>query len=118
MIRYGRGRARLLLKHPDTFSLAGFVPAMFVTALGLLTLLSAWVTPILALLAVALAIYGLTLLTVSVGLAVKRRDWSLLGRLPFVFAAIHFGAGLGILRELMPVVLGRALRRLAKVNYR
>src|SRR5262249_36769813 len=29
MVRYGRGRVRLLRKHPDTFSLPGFVPAAF-----------------------------------------------------------------------------------------
>ena len=30
MARYGRGRVRLLRKHPETFSLPGFVPALFV----------------------------------------------------------------------------------------
>src|SRR5436305_564656 len=35
MARYGRGRVRLLRKHPDTFSLTGFLPALFVAGVFL-----------------------------------------------------------------------------------
>src|SRR5439155_2553685 len=34
MLRYGRGRARLLLKHPDTFAVGPLVPAAFVLTLA------------------------------------------------------------------------------------
>ena len=33
MVRYGRGRVRLLRKHPETFSIKGFIPALFVVGL-------------------------------------------------------------------------------------
>src|SRR5207245_2641608 len=45
MERYGRGRVRLLRKHPETFTLAGLLPGAFVlgTAAGpALAWLSAW----------------------------------------------------------------------------
>ena len=29
LVRYGRGRVRLLRKHPETFSLGSFLPALF-----------------------------------------------------------------------------------------
>ena len=35
MVRYGRGRIRLLRKHPETFSLPGFVPAAFLAGVVL-----------------------------------------------------------------------------------
>ena len=35
MFRYGRGRARLLRKYPDTFSVGGFLPAAFLLGLAI-----------------------------------------------------------------------------------
>jgi succinoglycan biosynthesis protein ExoA len=113
MIRYGRGRARLLFKHPDTFSLAGFVPAAFVAGIGLLALLAVCSPLRLIPLAMPLGVYGLTVFTFSISITAQRRDWSLLGRLPLVFAAIHFGSGFGILCELLPGGLRRAFTHLA-----
>ena len=98
MVRYGRGRVRLMRKHPETFTLPGFVPALFV--LGLL------VGPIFALLSPWLAVsflasvglYAATVLLFS--LAIGVRSPRLLGWLPPVFVSIHCGAGAGILLEL------------------
>ena len=99
MSRYGKGRVRLLRKHPDSFSPAVFLPAAFLcgVALGPLTALC---HPLLAAAyAAALALYALAVLWFSVALSVRRRDAALLPLLPLVFAAIHAGAGWGVLSE-------------------
>jgi GT2 family glycosyltransferase len=99
MVRYGRGRVRLLAKHPDTFSARGFVPAAFV--LGLiagppLAALSPWLA---GLYAGALGVYVLVVALASLLMALRARDWRLLPWLPLVFLAIHCGAGTGMLVE-------------------
>jgi succinoglycan biosynthesis protein ExoA len=99
MFRYGRGRMRLLRKHPDTFTAAGFLPAVFVLALvcgPLLALFSTWCAELYL---AGLAVYALTLLLTSVMLACRERRASLLPLLPPVFATIHVAAGSGILHE-------------------
>jgi succinoglycan biosynthesis protein ExoA len=99
MARYGRGRVRLLRKHPETFSPGCFVPAAFV--LGLIAgPIAAWLSPWLAAAyGAAVGVYLLAVVLVSVGLAVKARDPRLLPWLPVIFLAIHLGAGSGILLE-------------------
>src|SRR5262249_14486232 len=71
MVRYGRGRARLSRKHPDTFSLRGFVPAAFVAGL-LLGPLLAILSPLLAVLyAGTLGLYAAVVLMVSLTIALR-----------------------------------------------
>ena len=99
MTRYGRGRVRLLRKHPDSFSLPGLLPAAFLcgVALGPLTALC---HPLLALAYFGvLALYALVVLLASVAVCVRRRDAALLPWLPLVFAVVHAGAGWGVLYE-------------------
>jgi succinoglycan biosynthesis protein ExoA len=99
MTRYGRGRVRLLRKHPDSFSAPGFLPAAFLCGLALGPL-TALCHPLLALTyAGALGAYVLILLLFSVALCVRRRDPALLPLLPLVFATVHAGAGWGVLYE-------------------
>jgi succinoglycan biosynthesis protein ExoA len=101
MMRYGRGRVRLLRKHPETFTLPCFVPAAFVTGvvLGpLLAVLSVWLA---AAYAGALALYAAAVAVVSVGIARKGEGWRVVPWLPLVFLAIHAGAGTGLLCELV-----------------
>jgi succinoglycan biosynthesis protein ExoA len=99
MERYGRGRVRLLRKHPDTFSLKSLLPGAFLAGVVLGPLL-AWLWPALWLVyGGVLGLYALTVLLFSVGLAARERRAELLPWLPLVFAAIHAGAGAGILRE-------------------
>jgi succinoglycan biosynthesis protein ExoA len=99
MARYGRGRVRLLRKHPETFSPDCFAPAALV--LGVLAGPAlAWLSPWLAgAYAAALGLYALVVALVTVELAVRARDPRLLPWLPLAFVAIHFGAGAGILLE-------------------
>ncbi len=99
MARYGRGRVRLLRKHPETFGVGCFVPAAFVLGLvggPLVALLSPWLA---AAYAVGVGVYLLAVLLASLFLTAKARDLRLLPWLPLVFMAIHVGAGTGILLE-------------------
>ena len=99
MARYGRGRVRLLRKHPETFGLGCFVPAAFVAGI-VVGAGAAWLSPWLAALyAGATGLYVLVVALASLVIAVKARDPRLLPWLPLVFLAIHFGAGTGILLE-------------------
>jgi GT2 family glycosyltransferase len=96
MVRYGRGRVRLLRKHPDTFSLPGFVPAAFLAGVvfgPLLAISSAWLG---VLYAGVLGAYALAVLLCSVALAARAREAALLPLFPPVFLAVHIGAGAGI----------------------
>jgi succinoglycan biosynthesis protein ExoA len=100
LLRYGRGRVRLLRKHPDTFTLPGFLPAALVVGViggAALACCSSWLAAAYGLvLALYLGVVGL----VSLGLAWQGRDLRLLPWLPLVFLAVHTGAGCGILAEL------------------
>jgi succinoglycan biosynthesis protein ExoA len=101
MQRYGRGRARLLIKHPSTLSLGPLVPAAFLAAVGVSLLLSAvsiWAAAMFGVIAVT---YGLAVIATGIQLALKVREPKLAPLFPAVFAAIHFGAGWGVLTELM-----------------
>jgi succinoglycan biosynthesis protein ExoA len=99
MVRYGRGRIRLLRKHPETFSPMGFVPGLFVLGLVVGPVLSV-VLPVLAPVYLAcVAFYLAVVLAGSAALAVRERRLALFPWLPAVFVAIHTGAGAGLLRE-------------------
>jgi polysaccharide deacetylase family protein (PEP-CTERM system associated) len=99
MCRYGRGRMRLLAKYPETFSFASVIPAIFLVGLaagGVAACFSPWLATGYA---AALGTYVITILVASLVLAARARDACLLPWLPLVFAAIHSGAGTGVLME-------------------
>jgi hypothetical protein len=101
MVRYGRGRVRLLRKHPETFRVLGFVPALFLAGLlfGPLACL-AW--PLLWLVYVGtLLMYGKLVLVEGLRGGVRGRSLPAGVLLPVVFSTIHAGAGTGILLELL-----------------
>jgi len=99
MVRYGRGRVRLACKHPETLALRTFLPLLFVVGVLAGGPLS-WLLPWLGVpYAAALACYALVVLLTAVGIAVGRRDGAMLSWIPLAFAAIHFGAGTGMLLE-------------------
>jgi succinoglycan biosynthesis protein ExoA len=101
MIRYGRGRVRLLRKHRDTFSLPGFVPAAFLAGVVIGPLL-ACLLPILWLVyGGTLALYVALVVAVSAAIAVRQRDVALMPRLAAVFATLHVGAGVGVWWEIL-----------------
>jgi succinoglycan biosynthesis protein ExoA len=98
MVRYGRGRVRLLRKHPATFSPAVFVPALFLLGVVLGPLVCLAVPVLWPVYAGCLALY-LALLG-GFGAALGWRDVATLAWLPAVFATVHAGAGAGVLWEL------------------
>ena len=99
LVRYGRGRVRLLKKHSDTFTIACFVPAAFVLGLVIGPLLALLSTGLALTYAGVLSVYAMTVALVSLALAAKARDARQLAWLPLAFLMIHTGAGTGILRE-------------------
>jgi succinoglycan biosynthesis protein ExoA len=99
MVRYGRGRVRLLRKHPETFGPLGFVPAAFVAGvlLGPLACL-AW--PLLwSVYGGTLLLYAALILAASVLAGTRAPALRVAAWLPLVFAAVHAGAGLGLWLE-------------------
>jgi succinoglycan biosynthesis protein ExoA len=101
LARYGRGRVRLLRKHPDTFSVPCLVPAVFVLGAVLGPVAAALVPWLGILYTAALGLYGVLVALASLTCVLKTREPCLLPWLPAVFVAIHAGAGYGILHELL-----------------
>jgi succinoglycan biosynthesis protein ExoA len=101
MIRYGRGRVRLLRKHRDTFSLTGFVPAAFLAGLLVGPILAGVMPALWYIYIGTLAIYALILLASSLGIAFGQREPLLFPLLPLVFATVHLGAGAGQCWEML-----------------
>ena len=99
LVRYGRGRIRLLRKHRETLSLRAMIPMFFVAGLvvGLpLSLVSPWLKAIYW---SALASYAALVTVASAAIGVRGRRWGVFCRLPLVFAAIHVSSGVGMLLE-------------------
>ncbi len=99
MGRYGRGRIRLSRKHPETFSLKSFVPALFVLFVILGGLVSLFL-PIARLPYLGvLGLYFAVIFFFAGQAAIQERKPALLLLMPLVFATIHCGAGFGLLQE-------------------
>ena len=90
---YGRWKVRVMQKHRAQMRPRHFVPPLFVTTLGM----SSLVPP--ALLGMS-ALYGSATMAVSVMLAAKARRIDVLPYLPAAFAILHIGYGAGFLRGL------------------
>jgi succinoglycan biosynthesis protein ExoA len=102
MNRYGRGRVRLFRKHRETFSLKSFGPAFFVFGVLLGLPLCFVHSVLLGIYLSVLGCYIFAILAESFRLAVQNHRLTMFPFLPFVFLAIHFGFGYGILREFIP----------------
>ncbi len=99
MVRYGRGRMRLLRKHPETLSPASLVPAAFLAGVVLGPLLSCFFGVLWFVYGAVLGLYAA--LVVGTSLALARREAALAGWLPLIFPAVHLGAGAGLWVELL-----------------
>jgi succinoglycan biosynthesis protein ExoA len=95
MIRYGRGRVRLLRKHRDTFTLPAFVPAAFLTGVVLGPLLASLLPLLWFVYGGVLALYLALVFGFSAALATRQRSAALMPRLAAVFVTVHAGAGVG-----------------------
>jgi hypothetical protein len=115
MIRYGRGRYRLIRKHPPAFSAAQVVPPLFVIWFAL-TGAGSFYSPYVSLMFLGtLLLYFTVVLGFSVGLAI-RYGWRYLIQAPQVYAVIHFGLGAGFLMELVSSFFGRRKSRNKRIN--
>jgi len=101
MVRYGRGRVRLLRKHPETFSVPGLVPAAFLAGVVAGPLLALLWPPLGLVYAGTMALYVLTLLLFTFVLGFRQRRPGLLVLLPLVFLTIHCGAAVGTWWEVL-----------------
>jgi succinoglycan biosynthesis protein ExoA len=98
LMRYGQGRARLGKKDPETVTVPGLVPPVWLVWLAVGPVLGVLSMPLAFLFAASLAGYALVVFAESL-----RVWWTDRGvpffRVPLVFAAIHAGFGWGYLRE-------------------
>lgn len=101
LARYGRGRVRLWRKHPETFSWKSFGPAFFVAFLVIGLIVSCFDPRIAIAYAAVVSSYLVVVVAESFRICVRNRDWKALPWLPLVFAAIHLGAGVGSLSEMI-----------------
>jgi polysaccharide deacetylase family protein (PEP-CTERM system associated) len=101
MVRYGRGRVRLIRKHRETLSLPCLAPAAWLGGTVVFGMFAALIPWLRWPLAAALGFYLFVLAAVSIRLASQAKSTALLWRLPAVFAAIHLGAGAGELWEVL-----------------
>jgi succinoglycan biosynthesis protein ExoA len=108
LVRYGRGRVRLLRKHPDSFSVPGFVPAIWASGLVGGLVAAAFSQYAAVAYVTCLAIYGICVLGFSVGLGWRERSLVVTAWLPLVYVTIHLGAATGLLWEM---AIGRRLSR-------
>ena len=99
LVRYGRGRMRLLRKHPDTLSFPGLMPAFALVgaAIGWVGsfVWSWWAVAYLA----AIVAYILLVASTSLFIACRVGHMRLFPTLCVVFVTIHFGAALGMIQE-------------------
>jgi succinoglycan biosynthesis protein ExoA len=101
MARYGRGRVRLLRKHPETFSAGGFLTAAWLAGLLAGPLASLAWPPLWWAYGGVIALYLAIVLTTSATIAVRHREPRFLAWLPLVFLTVHAGSGWGVLAELL-----------------
>jgi succinoglycan biosynthesis protein ExoA len=101
LTRYGRGRIRLIRKHPDTFSAGSFIPAAWMA--GLVTgPLACLAFPLLwRFYSGAIFFYLAIVLATSAAAGLRHRQLRLIRWLPPVFTTIHAGSGWGALCELL-----------------
>jgi succinoglycan biosynthesis protein ExoA len=93
---YGRGKVRVMRRHPGQARLRHFIPALFVLSLlisGILALISPWFA---LLLAVIVGCYVLASLLVAFSIA-RGEGWRYLPLLLAAFACLHLSYGAGFL---------------------
>ena len=103
MIRYGRGRLRLVCKHPRALTVGQFVPVAFVVLSLLLGWAAVWTWWGKWALLVLGGTYIGAIICFSMAIAVSQ-GWRYLKQLPLIFPTIHVGLALGTLMEAADVV--------------
>ena len=101
LVRYGRGRIRLLRKHRDTLSIKTLTPAawlLYILMLPLVVVMPNWLR---GLYLAGLAVYVIALFGTTLALVFSHRNSKLLFYAPIVIVTIHAATGWGLLRELL-----------------
>jgi hypothetical protein len=98
--QYGFWKVRVMQKHPRQMRARQFAPPLFVATLIAGALLSVLFPPARTLLAATVGLYALATVLASI-LAVRKREWSLVGLLPVAFAILHLAYGTGFLVGLL-----------------
>jgi succinoglycan biosynthesis protein ExoA len=101
LARYGRGRVRMIRKHPDTLSAGSLIPAAWMAGLMIGPFAGLAWSPLWGVYLVLISLYLAIVLATSTAAALHRRHLRLLGWLPLVFATVHAGSGWGSLCELV-----------------
>ncbi len=101
---YGRGKVRVMRRHPGQVRLRHFIPALFVLSLlvsGPLALISPWFA---LLFGAIVGCYVLVSLLVAFNIA-RKEGWRCLPLLPAAFACLHLSYGTGFLWGLVRYLL-------------
>ena len=108
--RYGKGKVRVIQRHPRAAMIRHFVPFAFVCTVLVSGLLGLVRASFLTVCLVVLAAYVGASLLFSLRLS-ARNGWRHLPVLPAAFACLHFGYGLGFLAGLLELA-GASMHRL------
>lgn len=114
MVRYGRGRARLMVKHPDCISAGQIAPAILVAWMATAILLEVRQVPaagrlrLLLIAPIVLYLWAVLLSSISVA---RRSGLGTLFRAPGIYCAIHIGLGIGIWAEALRTAKNLLARR-------
>ena len=106
MLRYGKGRFQFLQKHPETLTIMGMVPPIFVAALFLLAILSFILPVFFYSLAIIYGFYLLVVIAYSLRISFTEK-LSYLKYLPIIYFVIHFGLGFGFLAKSIKRISGQ-----------
>jgi len=111
-VQYGYWKVRVIQKHRIPASLRHLVPGGFVAALLLLGVLAVFSRLAAVTWIGLLGSYAMANLAGTLSCCLRRGKWKYFPVMPFVFAAYHFGYGLGFLRGVVDfLILKRAAGR-------
>lgn len=114
MVRYGRGRVRLVLKHPDCVSMGQVAPAILVALIAAAIVSTIVHVPYLTWLpwipGVPVFLYAAAVFLSSVTLA-RKIGLRLVYQAPAIYCVIHLGLGIGIWTEALRGAVNFLARR-------
>jgi len=107
---YGKARVKVIRKHPDFLKIKHIIPSAFILSLigsGILTIFN------ISFYWLFLGIVGSYLLSSLIfsALISHRKGWQYFGLLPFSFASLHFGYGIGFLTGICDFVIYKKCRK-------
>jgi succinoglycan biosynthesis protein ExoA len=101
LVRYGRGRMRLMRKHPETTSAGTFAPLVLLVWICLSLALGSISTTAAILGASTVGAYLSILIIGAIVLAIRRADGIFVVYLPIIWIVIHFSAAFGMFTEMV-----------------